>query len=57
MTFKKRLLMILVLALAAGGLYGAGRLGMAVLPREEEETEEDFLFMTKLVFACKRLWW
>ena len=44
MTFKKRLLMILVLALAAGGLYGAGRLGMAVLPREEEETEEDFLF-------------
>ena len=44
MTFKKRLLMILVLALVAGGLYGAGRLGMAVLPKEEEEPEEDFLF-------------
>lgn len=44
MTFKKRLLMILVLALIAGGLYGAGRLGMAVLPSKEEEAEEDFLF-------------
>ena len=44
MTFKRRLLMILVLALIAGGLYGAGRLGMAVLPSKEEEAEEDFLF-------------
>ena len=33
MTFKKRLLMILALALIAGGLYGAGRLGLAVLPQ------------------------
>lgn len=44
MTFKKRLLMILVIALTAGGLYGAGRLGMAVVPKEEEASEEDFLF-------------
>lgn len=43
MTFKKRLLMILALALVAGGLYGAGRLGLAVLPQAEEE-EEDTLF-------------
>lgn len=40
MTFKKRLLMILVLALVAGGLYGAGRLGLAVLPQEEETVED-----------------
>ncbi|MFG6339177.1 MAG: extracellular solute-binding protein [Lachnospiraceae bacterium] len=44
MTFKKRLLMILALALIAGGLYGAGRLGLAVLPQAEEETGEDSLF-------------
>ncbi len=44
MTFKKRLLMILALALVAGGLYGAGRLGLAVLPQAEEEAEEDTLF-------------
>lgn len=44
MTFKKRLLMILVTALTAGGLYGAGRLGLTVLPKAEEETMEDSLF-------------
>ncbi len=44
MTFKKRLLMILAIALVAGGLYGAGRLGLAVLPQAEEEAEEDTLF-------------
>lgn len=44
MTFKKRLVMILAIALTAGGLYGAGRLGMAVQPIEEEEPEEDSLF-------------
>ncbi|MDE5718033.1 MAG: extracellular solute-binding protein [Lachnospiraceae bacterium] len=44
MTLKKRLLMILVIALAAGGLYGAGRLGLAVLPKAEEEPEEDSMF-------------
>lgn len=44
MTFKKRLLMILVTALTAGGLYGAGRLGLTVLPKAEEETVEDSLF-------------
>lgn len=44
MTFKKRLAMILVIVLIAGGLYGAGRFGMAVLPVEEEEPEEDSLF-------------
>lgn len=44
MTFKKRLVMILAIVLIAGGLYGAGRLGMAVQPIEEEEPEEDSLF-------------
>lgn len=44
MTLKKRLVMILVIVLIAGGLYGAGRFGMAVLPVEEEEPEEDSLF-------------
>lgn len=44
MTLKKRLLMILTIALAAGGLYGAGRFGLAVLPNAEEGQEEDFLF-------------
>lgn len=44
MTFKKRLLMILAIALIAGALYGAGRFGLAVLPQAEEEAEEDSLF-------------
>lgn len=44
MTLKKRLVMILVTALTAGGLYAAGRLGMAVAPVESEETpSESFL--------------
>ena len=44
MTFKKRLAMILAIALVAGGLYGAGRLGLAVLPEEEQTPEEESLF-------------
>lgn len=44
MTFKKRLLMILVIALCAGGLYGAGRLGMTVYRGEEEESADESLF-------------
>lgn len=44
MTFKKRLVMILVIALIAGSLYGAGRLGLAVLPKEEQAPEEESLF-------------
>lgn len=44
MTLKKRLVMILAIALLAGGLYGTGRLGMTVQRDEEEEAEEEFLF-------------
>ncbi len=44
MTFKKRLVMILAVILIAGGLYGAGRFGLAVLPLAEEEVAEDSLF-------------
>lgn len=44
MTLKKRLVMILAIALLAGGLYGTGRLGMTVQQDEEEEAEEEFLF-------------
>lgn len=44
MTFKKRLFMILAVVLIAGGLYGAGKLGLAVLPLAEEEWAEDSLF-------------
>lgn len=44
MTFKKRLVMILALLLIAGALYGAGRLGLAVLPKAAQEPEEESLF-------------
>lgn len=44
MTFKKRLVMILVIALCAGGLYGAGRLGMTVYRGNEEESADESLF-------------
>jgi arabinogalactan oligomer/maltooligosaccharide transport system substrate-binding protein len=44
LTFKKRLFMILAVVLIAGGLYGAGKLGLAVLPLAEEELAEDSLF-------------
>lgn len=44
MTLKKRLVMILAIALLAGGLYGTGRLGMTVQRDEEEEAEKEFLF-------------
>lgn len=44
MTFRKRLVMILAIALCAGGLYAAGRLGMTVHQKEEEEPVEESLF-------------
>ena len=44
MTFKKRLTMILAIALCAGGIYGVGRLGIAVRTNEAEDVEEDSLF-------------
>ncbi len=43
MTLKRRLAMILAVILLAGGLYGAGRLGMAV-QQEEAEVAEELLF-------------
>ena len=44
MTLKKRITMILVIALCAGGIYGVGRLGIAMRQGEEAETVEDSLF-------------
>lgn len=44
MTFKKRLVMILAIALCAGGLYGAARLGMTVHCEETEEPVDESLF-------------
>lgn len=44
MTFQKRLVMILAIALCAGGLYGAGKLGMTVYHREAEEPAEESIF-------------
>ena len=45
MTLKRRLVMILAVALLAGGLYGTGRLGILVQRDDEEaEVEEDTLF-------------
>lgn len=44
MTLKKRIIMILVILLTAGSLYGAGRFGMTVLPKEEGELAEESLF-------------
>lgn len=44
MTLKRRLAMILTVILLAGGLYGAGRLGMSVQQEEEAEVEEELLF-------------
>lgn len=44
MTLKRRLAMILAVILLAGGLYGAGRLGMSVQQEEEAEVEEELLF-------------
>lgn len=40
MTLKKRLTMILVIALCAGGIYGVGRLGIAMRQSEEVETAD-----------------
>ncbi len=45
MTLKRRLVMILAVALLAGGLYGTGRLGILVQRDDgEAEVEEDTLF-------------
>ncbi len=44
MTLKKRITMILVIALCVGGIYGAGRLGIAMRQGEETETVEESLF-------------
>lgn len=44
MTFKKRLAMILVIALIVGGFYGAGRLGLLEVMPEETEAPEESLF-------------
>lgn len=41
MTLKKRLIMILVTAITVGGLYAAGRFGMAVSPKEPKEAQEE----------------
>ena len=44
MTLKKRLMMILVVALCAGGIYGVGMLGISVSRNAEETAEDDSLF-------------
>ncbi|MDE7259485.1 MAG: sugar ABC transporter substrate-binding protein [Lachnospiraceae bacterium] len=44
MTLKKRITMILVIALCVGGIYGVGRLGIAMRQGEEAETAEESLF-------------
>lgn len=44
MTLRKRLITVLAVALCAGGVYGAGKLGLAVRPGEEAGTEDDSLF-------------
>lgn len=44
MTLKKRLTTILIIALCAGGIYGVGKLGIAVPHDEETEVEDEFLF-------------
>ena len=44
MTLKKRITMILVIALCVGGIYGVGRLGIAMRQGEETETVEESLF-------------
>lgn len=44
MTLKKRLIMILVAALGVGSLYAAGKLGMAVSPKESEGAPAESFF-------------
>ena len=41
MTLNKRLIMILVIVLFVVGIYGAARVGMTVVYRDEEAQEED----------------
>ncbi len=44
MTLKKRLMMILAIALTAGGLYGAGKFGLSVRSEETEGETDETLF-------------
>lgn len=44
MTLKKRLIMILVIALVGGCLYGAGKLGLSVRSEETEAEAQEALF-------------
>ncbi len=44
MNLKKRLIMILTVMLIAGGLYGAGKLGLSVRSEETEAEMEEALF-------------
>lgn len=44
MTLKKRWMMILAVMLIAGGLYGAGKLGLSVHSEETEAEREETLF-------------
>lgn len=44
MTFQKRLVMIVAIALCVGAFYAAGRLGMTVQRKETEEPVEESLF-------------
>ncbi|MBD5485481.1 MAG: sugar ABC transporter substrate-binding protein [Lachnospiraceae bacterium] len=44
MTLKKRITMILAIALCVGAIYGVGRLGIAMRQGEEAETTEESLF-------------
>lgn len=44
MTLKKRLMMILAIALIAGGLYGAGKFGLSVRSEETEGETDETLF-------------
>lgn len=52
MTFQKRLVMILAIALCAGGLYAAGRLGMTVHREETEEPVEESFFGHRRPCIC-----
>lgn len=44
MTLRKRLITVLAVALCAGGVYGAGKVGLVVRPGEEAGAEDDSLF-------------
>lgn len=44
MTFRKRLIMILTIALGAGSIYAVGHLGVTIRQNEETEIQDDSLF-------------